>query len=317
MTSGLLLPDPPGATPAPGTKDQPWKLNPEWSFVTESRMPISGYTAGGTLDNNGAVIQMPFLTKGDSHSWDLAPMDVLKVGSLHKFTISPPVTHPDQFQVSVITTFMPEATWIYYDPSHLPAAANRINAISGLKVVAAAALQGKSALIPIGTLKDDDPDYAQPLPFATVLDVIGSLKTYGLTSESLAAITAGATKTESLQAATTVLSGVGSYFSEARTASGMPTGGLSPLALRALKTGRSAPPVLTPLATGLSMKPVNLALPPTYFKPPSLDPVALAQPRLRAVLQQHPLPVVDVPPAVRTSVSKTSFPNAPRMAPPK
>jgi hypothetical protein len=317
MTSGLLLPDPPGAQPSPGTQDDPWKLNPEWSFVTETRMPASGYRAGGVFDNAGAVIQLPFKSLGDSRSWDLAPMDVLKVGSNHTFTITPPVTHPDQFVISEITTPLPEANWVYYDPTHLPAAANRINAITGLSVTATSKLQGKSALIPIGTLKDDDPRYAQPLPFATLLDVIGSLQVFGLTSEALAAITAVAKGPKLLDAATQVLSGVDSIFSSARTSAGLPTKGLSPLAVRALKTGRSAPPLLTPLTTGLSMKPVQLALPPAFFRPPSVDPVALDQPRLRAVMQHRPLPTIDVPPAVRTTVLQTSAPNAPRMAPPQ
>lgn len=317
MTSGLLLPDPPGASPSPGTSDDPWKLNPEWSFVTESRMPASGYTAGGVFDNNGAVIQLPFKTKADARSWDLAPMDMLKVGSNHRFTITPPVTHPEQFQVAEITTLLPEATWVYYDPAHLPAAANRIKAITGLSVVAAAVLQGRSGLIPIGTLVDDDPRYAQPLPFATVIDLIGTLQTYGLTSESLAAITAGASGTEVVHAATSVLSGVNTYFSSARTATGMPPAGIPFLSVRALRTGRSSPPLITPLSTGLSMKPVRLALPPNFFRPPSLDPIALEQPRLRAVMQHHPLPAVDAPPALRTTVTRAASANAPRMTPPR
>ncbi|HVT99728.1 MAG TPA: DUF6603 domain-containing protein, partial [Acidobacteriaceae bacterium] len=316
MTSGLLLPDPPGASPSPGTSDDPWKLNPEWAFVTESRMPASGYSAGGALDNTGAVIQLPFATKGDSKSWDLAPMDVLKVGSNHTFTITPPVTHPDQFQVSEITTLLPEATWVYYDPSNLPAAANRINAITGLSVTAVARLQGKSGLIPIGTLVDDDPRYAQPLPFATVIAVVGTLQTYGLTSESLAAITAGASGTQVLQAATTVLAGDDPFFSTARATAGIPAGGLSPLAVRALRKYRSAPPLLTPLATGLSMKPVELALPPPFYRPPSLDPVALDELRLRAVMLHPAAPVVDAPTASRTTVKKAQA-NTPRMAPPR
>ena len=107
---GPLLPDPPGAQPSPGTAADPWKLNPEWSFVTETRMPVSGYRAGGVFDNSGAVIQLPFKTRADSRSFDLAPMDVLKVGSHHSFMFMPPVTHPDQFTVSEIMTLLPEAT---------------------------------------------------------------------------------------------------------------------------------------------------------------------------------------------------------------
>jgi len=317
MTSGLLLPNPPGASPSPGTQDDPWKLNPEWSFVTETRMPASGYSAGGAVDNTGAVIQPPFKTLNDQHLWDLAPMDVLKVGSNHTFTISPAVTHPDQFQVAEIYTWLPEANWVYYDPAHLPAAANRVNAITGLSVTAASKLQGKSAAIPIGTLKDDDPRYAQPLPFATVVGVVGSLEGYGLASEALAAITAGAQGSKILNAAAQVLSGPDPFFSAARVSVGLPAEGLVPLAVRGLKSDRSAPPVLTPLTTGLSMKPVQLALPPAFFRPPSLDPVALDQPRLRSVMQNRPLPMADAPPAVRTTTTKTSAPNAIRTAPPR
>jgi hypothetical protein len=317
MTSGLLLPDPPGASPSPGKQADPWKLNPEWSFVTESRMPASGYSAGGVFDNSGAVIQLPFKTKSDSRLWDLAPMDVLKVGSVHRFIITPPVTHPDQFEVAEIMTLLPEANWVYYDPAKLPAAANRINAITGLSVTATAKLLGKSALIPIGTLKDDDPRFAQPLPFETVLSVVGTLQAFGLTSEALAAITAGVTTQKTLQAATQVLSGTNTFFADARTSSGVPAAGLSPLAVRALQSGRSSPPLITPLTTGLSMKPVQLALPPAFFRPPALDPVPLDEPRLRAVMQHRPLPAVDAPAAVRTTTLRTSAPNAPRMAPPR
>jgi hypothetical protein len=317
MTSGLLLPDPPGASPTSGKQGDPWKLNPEWSLVTETRMPASGYRAGGTFDNAGAVIQAPFKTLADAHLWDLAPMDVLKVGSNHTLTISPPVTHPDQFLVTELYTLLPEANWVYYDPTHLPAAANRVKAITGLSITAAAKLQGKSALIPIGTLKDDDPRYAQPLPFSTVLGVVGSLKVYGLTSEALAAITAGAQSTQVLTAAAEVLSGPDPFFSSARVSAGLPAPGLVPLAVHALKKGRSAPPLLTPLSTGLSMKPVQLALPPGFYRPPSADPVALERPRLRSVLQNRPLPVVDAPAAVRTSIAKTPAPDAPRMSPPR
>jgi len=317
MTSGLLLPDPPGASPSPGTSADPWKLNAEWSFVTESRMPASGYSAGGVFDSAGAIIQMPFKSQADSHSWDLAPMDVLKAGSIHSFTITPPVTHPDQFEVVEIMTLLPEANWIYYDPAKLPAAANLVNAITGLSVTATAKLLGKSGLIPIATLKDDDPRFAQPLPFATVIDLTSQLQHFGLTSEVLAAITASANTSTTLQAATEILSGSNNIFSDARVSSGIPAPGLSPLAVRSLRASRSAPPLITPLTTGLSMKPVQLALPPSFFRPAPLHPVLLDQPRLRTVMQHRPLPAVDAPVAVRTTTLKTSAPNAPRMAPPR
>jgi hypothetical protein len=65
------------------------------------------------------------------------------------------------------------------------------------------------------------------------------------------------------------------------------------------------------------MKPVQLALPPAFFRPLSVDPIALEQPRLRAVMQHPPLPTMDAPPALHTTTFQTSAPNSPRMAPPQ
>src|SRR5262249_20275699 len=132
VVQGLLEPEPPGAQPAPGTADDPFRLKPEFAFLTESRMPVSGYSAGGTVDARGAVIQFPFKGLSDSHVYDLAPMDKLKVGSNHTIRFLPPVTHPEQFLVEEIYDLVPEASWRWYDPAHLPAAAARLRSITGL-----------------------------------------------------------------------------------------------------------------------------------------------------------------------------------------
>ncbi|HAF14805.1 MAG TPA: hypothetical protein DCK99_14140, partial [Blastocatellia bacterium] len=133
-------------------------MNPEFAFLTESRMPVSGYSVSATaLDSTGAVIPVTLASKADAKLFDIAPMQKLKVGSAHSVTFTPKVTHPNQFVVEEITDLMPEATWRWYDPVHLPAAANRIKAISGLRITGVAVLQGRSALIPISTLVDDDP----------------------------------------------------------------------------------------------------------------------------------------------------------------
>jgi hypothetical protein len=317
VISGLLAPDPPGAQPSPGAKTNPWKLNPEFAFLTESRMPASGYAViANAQDAAGAVVPIVMKSRTDAKLFDLAPMKKLKVGSAHSITFTPAVTHPNQFVIEEIRDLVPEATWRWYDPSHLPAAANRIDTITGLRITGVAVLEGKSALIPIATLVDDDPRYARPLPFATVLPVIGTLKTAGLTAEALAALASGTGSTRALTAAKTVLSGNG-FFSEARQSSGLPASGIPPLATRALTTRRSSPPLLTPLSTGLSMKPVGLSAPPAFVRSGAISPVLLAQPRLRAVLQMRAVPVADSPPALRTTTTKVSVANAPRMAAPQ
>ena len=289
VVKGLLPPEPPGAQPTPGTAADPWRLNPEFAFLTESRMPVSGYSAGGTFDAQGAVIQLPFKTLSDTHVYDLAPMDKLKVGSNHTVRFLPPVTHPNQFVVEEIFDLVPEASWRWYDPAHLPAAASRIRSITGLRITGVAVLQGKSALIPIATLVDDDPRYARPLPFATVFAVLGALQGRGLTAEALATITASATSSQTIRAVGAILAG-GGFFADARQSSGLPPAGLPALSVDSLKNYRSAPPLLTPLTTGLSMKDVALAAPPQFLKVGSLPPVVLQQPRLRAVMQSRPQP---------------------------
>jgi len=310
---GLLPSEPPGAQPSPGSQAQPWKMNPEFAFLTESRMPVSGYSVSATaLDSTGAVIPVTLASKADAKLFDIAPMQKLKVGSAHSVTFTPKVTHPNQFVVEEITDLMPEATWRWYDPVHLPAAANRIKAISGLRITGVAVLQGRSALIPISTLVDDDPRFARPLPFASVNIATGTLQTAGVAAEVLAALTAAAGTGTSLNAAAALLTASG-FFAAARQSTGLPVSGIPPLAARALRNDRSAPPLLTPLATGLSMKPVGLAGPPVFVHPGPITAVVLDQPRLRAVLQARALPTVDSPPAVRTTVTTS---NVPRMAAP-
>jgi hypothetical protein len=316
VVQGLLAPEPPGAQPAAGRQTDPWRLNPEFAFLSESRMPVSGYSAGGTFDSTGAVIQLPFKSLGDSQVYDLAPMDKLKVGSNHTIRFMPPVTHPEQFLVEEVHDLLPEATWRWHDPAHLAASAARIRSISGLRITAFAVLRGKSAQVPISTLVDDDPRYALPLPFATVTGQAGALKTHGLTAEALAAITAGADSGGAIRAAAIILAGTG-FFSSARRSSGLPPAGMPPLALDTLRRGRSSPPLITPLTSGLSMKPVALPVPPPFLKTGSTPHVLLDQPRLRAVMQSRPQAVVDAPSSVRTTVRKVSARGVVRMAPPR
>ena len=183
VVRGLIPTEPPGGQPSPGTIAQPLKLTPEFTLITESRMPVSGYSVTATtLDQSGAVIPVTLTSKTDAKLFDLAPMQKIRVGSVHTATFAPALTHPDLFIVEEIVDLLPEATWRWYDPTHLPAAANRIRAITGLRITGVAQLQGKSALIPISTLVDDDPRFTRPLPFASVAVSTGALQTAGLCS---------------------------------------------------------------------------------------------------------------------------------------
>jgi hypothetical protein len=77
LADGLVPPEPPGATPAPGTVQQPWRLRAEFAFTTESRMP-----ADSRLDATGAVVPLGI------EQLDLAPVGTRDVISSHFFTIT-------------------------------------------------------------------------------------------------------------------------------------------------------------------------------------------------------------------------------------
>jgi hypothetical protein len=316
IVRGLLPIEPPGAQPAAGTAAQPWKLTPEFTLITESRMPVSGYSvAASALDATGAVVQVTLGAKADAKSFDIAPMQKLKVGSLHSVTFSPALTHPNLFKVEEITDLWPEATWRWYDPAHLPAAANRVRAITGLRITGTAQLQGQSALIPISTLVDDDPRFARPLPFASVVTFAGALQAAGVAADAIAALAKAVGSNKSLAAADTVLTGAG-FFATARASVRMPASGISPLAARSLRSDRSAPPLLTPLSTGLTMKNVGLAKPPAFSAPIEFAAVKLNQARLKAVLQSNPVASTDAPLVPRTTAPAAAA-KTPRMTPPK
>ena len=317
IVSGLLATEPPGAQPTPGTGAQPWKLTPEFTLVSESRMPVSGYSVTSTaLDATGAVVQVSLGAQADAKSFDIAPMQKLKVGSVHSLTFSPALTHPDLFSVEGIFDLLPEATWRWYDPAHLPAAANRVRAITGLRVTATAQLQGKSALIPISTLVDDDPRFALPLPFASVVTVTGALQTAGAAADAVAALVRSTDSAKLLTAVNTVLTGT-AFFATARADAGLPASVVSPVSAGSLARVRSALPLFTPLSTGLTMTNVGLAKPPVFAAPIEVAAVKLNQVRLKAVLQAHPIAAVDAPLAPRTTVSATLAAKAPRMTPPQ
>jgi hypothetical protein len=331
VLSGLLPPVPAGGTPAPGTASQPWKMASEWVFQTESRMAAVTYTdflgTQGPLPPDALNIA----------AIDLAPMAISHPGSAHRLTLdwlddngaSPTFNQwltmsttaanedlkldPARFQVDAVIGQVSEATYHYFPPDQVPAAARTVPVLVGLKVTGLVEYGNQTAVIPISKLIDYGD--SRPLPFAADIDLSG-LIAWGTAADTLSALGSSLSSTELLGASARLLSGTNA-FSQLRQDAGLPAGGLAPMSVRSLTNFRSSPPLLAPLTTGLTMKPVGLALPPQIAVVPTTISVLLEQPRLRAVLQTRPQVVSDAPSALHTSVANVAAAQlAPRMAPP-
>jgi len=122
----------------------------------------------------------------------------------------------------------------------------------------------------------------------------------------MADLTALAGSSSTLLIASAITTGTSGFFADQRTTSGLPAAGNAPVANRALLYYRSAPPQVVPITTGLTMKPPALPAPPVINRPPVILPVALQQPRLRAVLRGLPQVVSDVPTTLRTTVTSVA-----------
>jgi hypothetical protein len=335
VLTGLMPPTPSGAQPTPGTAQQPWVMTSEFSFQTETRMPAMQYT--DFFGNNSGQL-------ASVQQIDIAPMGPHAVTSLHQLTLEGQdgsggwqtiagtglgqfSADPSQFTFTPVISQVSQATYQYTDHDSTPAAAHTLPVLTGLVITGYAVLNNASAVIPISTLVDAGD--SRPLPFATLTaTIIGGLQAFGTAADILATITAGVTSKTALNAAGMVLSG-GGLFSQARAAVGLPGAGLQLLAVRALVSFRSSPPLITPITEGLTMKPVGLPLPPIIKNVLPFAPVPLEAARLRAVMQGRPLPAIDAPPAIRTSVQFLTNPaptakgatskvatSAPRFAPP-
>jgi large repetitive protein len=315
VLTGLLPPEPPGGQPAPGTADLPWRMGVEWSFQTETRMPATSVSdfVNGPSGELTDVSDIDFAPMGLAHphvttSHFVGLEKQQKDGSWQAAAVS-----ADHFTITPVVNQFSEATWHFFsDRDNVPAAARTVPGLGGLQIAGFAATVNRSALIPISTLVDAV--NSRPLPFATLTSsVVDRLLGYGTVADQLSALAATA---ETTGIAGLLLSGPG-FFGDARAAAGIPAQGLSPVALNALANTRSSPPVIAPITTGLTMLDVGLTHPPSIRAVPPALSIALAQPRLRAVLQTKPQPVADSPTAYRTSVQKVATNGVPRMAPPK
>jgi large repetitive protein len=314
VSEGLLPPDPPGAKPSPGSNGQPWQLNAEWVFVTETRMPASSFST---------FVTAPTGQLSDAALIDLAAMHELNVDSNHDVRIfvgnsnTAAPTDAAHFVIEKTISPFPEATWRFTDPNAVKAAARTLPALSGLTIQGIAVLQGQSALIPISFMVDDLPERTKPLPFATITASLRNLLiTYGTAASTLAQSLEKVPSSKMLDAAQAVLSG-NNLFSQQRASLGIEPQGLAPLSVRSLKRFRSAPPLVAPITTGLTMEPVGLAAPFQLFQVTDTTPVLMRQPRLRAVLRHRPQPTTDAPARIRTTVFNVqAAKGVPRHTPP-
>ena len=348
IISGLQPPEPAGGQPSPGTPDQPWKFMPEFSFRTETRMPARSFTflTPNLKRDESQIASKVFGQYGpllSTFSIDIAAMavDHTTLQTMHVlfldgwdsvnkgWTAILPSDNPlnggpeftvdaanPRFKLEPIIGQVSQAIYQLFAHDNVPAGAQTLPVITGLKVTGFAVLENPSATVSIKTLFDYG--FSRPLPFATWSpgDLAG-LIALGNAAESLLALATGAGTKKILNASSKLLSGSG-FFADARVATGLAAPGLPSIATRSLKNYRSAPPLIAPITTGLTMKPVGQAAPPAIQRIGNVPPVMLNTPRLRAVLQGRPVPTMDAPPVMRTSVVNVAdAKNAPRLAAPQ
>ncbi|MGH9057697.1 MAG: DUF6603 domain-containing protein [Acidimicrobiales bacterium] len=301
-TDGLLPADPPGAAPAPGDSDHPWRIMPEWTFQVSSRAAansVKDIQSGNFVDAQG-VGEIDLAPMGSQYTNVTSSIDVLLEAQQPDASWAATTPEHDTVVTVVTESQMPEGTWHYTDQDSRKASARTIAAVTGASITGQAFLPNQGADIHISTLVDDLPAYAKPLPLDPGVNVITVLRGYGVNAGELQSLGAASSSQTLIKAAQSLLSG--SLAASAREAVGLPAGGLGPMSVRALQQFRSSPPVITPLAAGLDMRPVDVPTAPPSVPTPPASPEALGSPRIKAVLQSRPRPANATPTSVRTTV---------------
>ncbi|WP_217591181.1 DUF6603 domain-containing protein [Burkholderia sp. GbtcB21] len=318
VATGMLSPEPPGAPVAPGTADQPWRLTAEWSFQTETRMPARAFafvteSAIEPWDPNSPSRFSVFSVDAQTYDLDIGPMDEENVTSIHRVFIeqftggawqrmTPDQLDANRFVLAPRIGKVSEAAYRVFSGLP-PAAANTLPALTGLAISGIAELRSNTPdVIPIAKLRDAT--NPRPLPFAKPdAPQWGDIRVAGRAADRYYGYGNDLSYRDALAASASVLSGVGTVFAENRGASGVIPGGLGSVARQALLVRRSAAPLVAPLSAGLSMNPVDLPAPAPLVAPPPVEPVALAKPRLKAVMQVAARATENAAPRLRTSVS--------------
>jgi large repetitive protein len=302
VSRGMLTPDPPGGEVAPGTASQPWKLAPEWSFMTETRMPVRAITFvdDANLRNWSANPVSPFArfnVSAQTYDLDIAPMKKENVEATHRVFIerlqggawlrfAAGDLDRDRFRVEPRFGQVSQATYELFSGTP-PAAANTLPAALGLVINGNCELRSNTPdIVPIAKLRDAT--NPRPLPFAQPDDPLWvEVRIAGRAAERYLELGEKFEHVQVLTAAHNILSGSDTVFAENRVTSGVRKRGLGSVGGHALLTQRSAAPLIAPLSTGLSMKPVERKILADALRPALVRPVQLAAPRLRAVMQSR------------------------------
>lgn len=315
---GLLPVDPPGAAPAPGDGEHPWRLMPEWTLQATSRVAASAVTdvQTGTAKVSSDVGELDLAPMGAQYTSVTSTLAITIDAQQPDGSWAPAAATPGSITTDATESQMPEGTWHYTDQDTRTASARTLAAVTGATVTGHAVLPNQGSDIHIATLVDDLIAYAKPLPLDPGSSVLTTLRGYGVSAATLAGFSAASTSQDLLDAAADLLSGP--LAAAARQAVGAGPAGLGPMSVRALQTGRSSPPVIAPLAAGLDMRPVNVPPALPMAPTPPVGPIGLQSPRVRAMLGTRPQPAAPVPAAARTTVSAVpAAVGVPRTTPPE
>lgn len=314
LRAGLLPTDPPGADPAPGTLEAPWRIGVEFAFESESTLAANRYRW------QDGIVKSPSGLSGPISLAPMNPQSYADITSTHELRIVKVVNggiqtitlDPDRFILTPVAGHFPESTWHWVDPRHVKAAANTIDRLQGLKVQGVAEFVRRSAIIQISKAVDDLPDnYALPLPFRHPEDLIFvAMIPIGIAAGQLGDLTIGWTPARRDKAMLQLLSQP--ELAQARQDVGLSGKGISPMAQRQMRT-RSAPARVVPLSTGLTLdKPAQAA--PLLFEDKLSTAEHLRVPRLLTVMRRRVAPTTDAPAGLRTTVLKVeAAKKAPRM----
>lgn len=314
---GLIPADPPGAAPAPGDQDHPWRMLPEWTFQVSSRAAAASVKdiQSGNFVSGPGVGEIDLAPMGSHYTNVTSAIDVVLESQQPNGSWAATTPEHDTVVTTATESQMPEGTWHYTDQDSRKASARTITAVTGASITGHAFLPNQGADIHIATLVDDLPAYAKPLPLDPGNSVITVLRGYGVSAGELQALAAASNSQTLIDAAQSLLSG--SLAAAARQAVGLPASGLGPMSVRALRQFRSSPPVIVPLATGLDMRPVDVPAAPATIPTPPVLAQALQSPRVKAVLETRPRPAAPAPAPARTTVRNVAAAaTAARMSPP-
>lgn len=314
---GLIPVDPPGAAPAPGDRDHPWRMLPEWTFQVSSRAAATSVKdiQSGNFVKAADVGEIDLAPMGGLYTSVSSVIDVVLESQRPDGSWAATTPEHDTVVTAAAKSQLPEGTWHYTDQDNRKASARTITAVTGASITGHAFLPNQGSDIHIATLVDDLPAYAKPLPLDPGITIITVLRGYGASAGELQALGAASSSQTLLDAAQSLLSG--SLAAVARQAVGLPAAGLGPMAVRALQQFRSSPPVITPLAAGLDMRPVGVPTAPATVPTPPALAEALESPRVKAVLQTRPRPAAPTPAPARTTVRTVAAAvGAARMSPP-